>query len=76
MTCEIVLKSTSDIKNLNDAAFGYDGKITVSSGRFYIDARSILSLFALVGKKVNLVFPDHERPEKINKLLKKIDYLF
>lgn len=76
MTCEVILKSTNDVKELNDAAFDYDGKVIVSSGRFYIDARSILSLFAFVGKKVNLVFPDHESSDKINTFLKKIEYLF
>lgn len=75
MTCEIALKSIHDIKKLNDVAFDYDGKIIVSSGRVYIDARSILSLFAFIGKKVNLVFPDHEEPNKVHQLLKKIEYL-
>ncbi len=75
MICQITLNSTNDIKELNDVAFEYDGDIMVSSGRVYIDARSILALFALVGKTVNLVFPDSEKPEKIYRLLKKINYL-
>lgn len=75
MTCQIVLKTMDDVKNLNDIAFDYDGKITVSNGLDYIDARSILFLFNLIGKPINLVFPDHEQPDKISNFLKRIDYL-
>ena len=76
MTYQITLKTMEDVKNLNDMAFSYDGKIIVSNGLDYVDARSILFLFNLIGKPINLVFPDHEEPNKISKFLKKIDCLF
>ena len=73
MVFEIKLESPKDVKELNDAAFDYDGKLTVSCGANSFDARSILGLFTLIGRKgINLVAPDCENPEKFANFVKKI----
>ena len=51
MVYEIKLKTPKDAKNLNDAALKYDGKLSVSCGSTTVDAKSILALFALIGRK-------------------------
>lgn len=75
MVLEITLKSTDDVKKLNDIAFDYGEKITVSSRNYTVDARSILALFAFIGTTVNLVFPDHCDIGKLNDVVKKLAVL-
>lgn len=75
MTCEITLRTMADAKQLNDVALDYGKTIQVSKGLTYVDARSILGLLALIGEKVNLVFPDHAEPEKVSRVMRKIEYL-
>jgi hypothetical protein len=73
MTFEIKLENPKDVKNLNTAALDYSGKLMVNCGASSFDARSILGLFALIGRKgITLVAPDHESPEKFAEVIKKI----
>jgi hypothetical protein len=74
MVYEIKLASPKDVKNLNDAALDYEGKLLVNCGSTSIDARSLLGLFTLIGRKgVKLVAPDHENPNKFAEIVKRID---
>ena len=71
MTVEIKLESPKDVKELNDAALDYLGKLTVNCGSTSIDAKSLLALFTLVGRKgIRLVAPDHENPKKFAEIAK------
>lgn len=73
MVYEIKLSSPKDVQALNDAALDYDGKLTVNCGSTIVDAKSILALFALIGRKnIKLVAPDHENPNKFAEIVKKI----
>ena len=73
MVYEIKLESPKDVKSLNDAALNYNGKLSVSCGSTTVDAKSILALFALIGRKnIKLVAPDHESPEKLSKFVKNL----
>jgi hypothetical protein len=73
MVYEIKLDKLEDAKNLNDAALNYNGKLMVSCGSTMVDAKSILALFALIGRKnVKLVAPDHESPEKLSNFVKRL----
>ena len=47
-----------------------EGLIDMNS--IIIDAKSLLALFSLIGKTVNLVAPDSADPEKFMNLIKKI----
>ena len=72
MTFEIKLENMKDAKKLNDAALDYDGKLAVSCGATSIDAKSLLALFTLIGRKgIKLVAPDHENPDKFFNIIKK-----
>ena len=73
MVYEIKLASPKDVKALNDAALDYEGKLSVSCDSDIVDARSILALFALIGRKnIKLVAPDHENPNKFAEIIKRI----
>ena len=73
MTFKIKLDNPKDVKRLNEAALDYEGELTVNCGSTIIDAKSILALFTLIGRKnIKLVAPDSENPEKFIKIVKKI----
>jgi hypothetical protein len=73
MVYEIKLCSPKDVKDLNEAALDYEGKLTVNCGSTSIDAKSLLALFTLIGRKgVKLVAPDHENPDKFAEIVKQI----
>ena len=73
MTFKIKLENPKDVKRLNEAALDYEGELTVNCGSTIIDAKSILALFTLIGRKnIKLVAPDYENPEKFIKIVKKI----
>ena len=73
MVYEIKLSSLKDVDNLNDIALDYDGKLTVNCGSASINAKSLLALFTLIGKKnIKLVAPDHENPNKFMDIIKKL----
>lgn len=46
-TMDISLRSVADIKNFANLAEGMDGEVTLSSGRYCVDAKSILGIYAL-----------------------------
>ena len=73
MVYEITLDKLEDAKNLNDAALSYNGKLMVSCGSTMVDAKSILALFALIGRKnVKLVADDNANFNKFKKLISSI----
>ena len=74
MVFKIKLENANDVRNLTDVALDYDGDLTVTCGSTSIDARSLLALFTLIGKKgINLVASDYENPQKFAELVKKFD---
>lgn len=75
MTIEVAIKTTDDVKFLNDVAFEYGDKIIVSDKSYTVDARSILALFSFIGKTVNLVFPDHSNIDRLRNIIKKLAIL-
>ena len=76
MVFEIKLNDFDDAKRLNDVAHNYDGKLTVSSGVTAVDAKSLLALLTLIGKRsINLVAPDHEKPDKFMTFLRQLGVL-
>lgn len=65
MTIEFNLKNANTALNLHNLAFSYGEDVFVSNKSTTVDARSILALFTLVGKTVNLVFPDGANNRKV-----------
>ena len=73
MVYEIKLSSPKDVKALNDAALDYEGELSVSCDSLIVNAKSILALFALIGRKnVKLVADDNANFNKFKKLISSI----
>ena len=72
MVHPITLKTKEDVLRLNDLATKENFNLKVSTGSIIIDAKSLLALFALIGKKVNLVVSDRTDPETFSHFIKKI----
>ena len=72
MVFPIALNSKKDILRLNELATKESFNLKVSNGSIIIDAKSLLALFSLIGKTVNLVEPDSADPEGFKNLIKKI----
>ena len=73
MVKRIRLKSKDDVEKINKVASKQSYDVHVSSGHLILNAKSLLALFALVGKaEVFLVAPDHLEIAKFNELIKEI----
>lgn len=71
MTKTVTINNTKDVEMINKIAFDQNFDTTVSCGTYMVDARSILGLFCLVGKKVNIIAPDDADPEEFAGMFKK-----
>ena len=74
MVYPIKIKSIKDVRKLNDIASKQDFPMYVSdkNGTVFVDARSLLALFALVGRNINLVAPDHANVEVFLKVVRSL----
>lgn len=72
MVFPITLNDKKDILRLNELATKEAFSLKVSNGSIIIDAKSLLALFSLMGKTVNLVAPDSADPIRFKNLIKKI----
>lgn len=72
MVYEIKLHSPKEAKDLCNAALDYEGELNVNCGSISVSAKSLLALFALIGRKnIKLVAPDHHNPDKFAEIAKK-----
>jgi phosphotransferase system HPr-like phosphotransfer protein len=46
-TAKIMLSTIRDVQNFVAIATGYEGEIDLSSGRYVVDAKSIIGIFSL-----------------------------
>lgn len=70
---EVMLKTKDDIKHLSDLACKQPYEVYVHSDNdeVMIDARSLLALFTLVGKKCRIVVEDYVDPNMFAKFVRK-----
>ena len=67
------LSTAEDAIKLNRLATAQSFNVTVTNGKtLVIDAKSLLALFTMIGKDVNLVAPDHASPEEFMDFVKKL----
>lgn len=66
------LKDKEDVLRLNKEATKNLIKILVESGSILVDARSLLALYALIGKKVKLIASDREDAKEFADFVKKV----
>ena len=72
MVREIEIKDHSQIEKINRLACDTPLEVWLSSGTLMLDARSLLGLFALVGKKAFVVAEDDINPKAFQKLVNKM----
>lgn len=72
MQCYYKIKSLEDIYKLNKLASREDFNIYISVNSTMLDAKSLLALFTLLGKEINLVAPDHIDSAKFIKFVSRL----
>ncbi len=72
MIREIEIKDGAQVERINRLAAKTPYEVWLSSGTMMLDARSLLGLFALVGKKAHVVAEDNVNPKEFSKLVAKM----
>lgn len=72
MVKSIDITSHSQVERISDLASKAPYEVWLSDGTVMLDARSLLGLFALIGKRVNVVVGDRVNPADFNKLVNKM----
>ena len=57
---EIEIKNEAQVEKINKLACGAPYEVWLSSGNVMLDARSLLGLFALIGKRAKVVASEDE----------------
>lgn len=68
-TCKVKLNSIENVKNFVDALRSTDGNFELVSGRYVIDAKSIMGIFSLDLTKPLELRADTEIPDGITPFL-------
>jgi hypothetical protein len=66
----IVFNSKEDLYRFSELASKQDFNIYISTPFGQLDAKSLLALFTILGKEVNIVAPDHSSAQKFQAFLK------
>ena len=69
MTKTIEITSKSQVEKINQLASKAPYEVWLSADAVMLDARSLLGLFALVGKRASVVVGDHVNPEAFGHLV-------
>ena len=72
MTKSIQITDNSQVERISDLASKAPYEVWLSDDTVMLDARSLLGLFALVGKRVNVVAEDNVDPGAFERLVNKM----
>ena len=72
MLREIEIKDKDQVEKINRLACNAPYEVWLHAGNVMLDARSLLGLFALVGRKANVVVEDDVAPRSFQKLVAKM----
>lgn len=72
MVKEIKITSNEQVERINALASKAPYEVWLSNGTVMLDARSLLGLFALVGKRVNVVAEDDVNPSVFSHMVEKM----
>jgi hypothetical protein len=67
------INSKEDLYKLSELACKEDFPIYISTDYGQIDARSLLGLFTIIGKDINLVAPDHSDADDFFKFINQLE---
>ena len=71
MVHPVKFETKEDLYRFSELASHQDFGIYISTPYGQLDAKSLLALFTILGKDVNIVAPDHASAEDFIKFLKK-----
>ena len=66
------INTKEDLYRLSELASKEDYPIYISTSLGQLDAKSLLALFTILGKEVNLVAPDHANSEDFVRFIEKL----
>ena len=72
MVKEIMIKDKEQVEKINKLATHAPYEVWVSSSTMMLDARSLLGLFSLIGKKARVVAEDSVDPKAFARLVSKM----
>ena len=72
MTKSINITSNRQVERISELASKAPYEVWLSDDTVMLDARSLLGLFVLVGKRVNVVAEDYVNPHAFEKLVNKM----
>lgn len=73
MTRTIDIKTAKQVQRINQLASQAPYEVWLSTGNVMLDARSLLGLFALIGKKTQVVAEDSVNPSQFEHLVKEFE---
>ncbi|WP_295586130.1 hypothetical protein [uncultured Oscillibacter sp.] len=73
MTKVIDIKDESQVEKINRLACEAPYEVWLSTDTLMLDARSLLGLFALIGKKARVVAEDDVNPKQFSRLVSKME---
>ena len=72
MVKKLDIKSKEQVEKINDLACHTPYEVWLSTDTLMLDARSLLGLYALIGKRVNVVTEDSVDPRSLDRLVDKM----
>ena len=69
MVTPVKFKTKEDLFRFSELASKQDFNIYIGTEYGQLDAKSLLALFAILGREVNIVAPDHASADKFIKFL-------
>ena len=72
MTREITIQSEEQVRRINRLAANAPYEVWLSTSTLMLDARSLLGLFALIGKKAKVVVDDGVSPRSFQHMVAKM----
>jgi hypothetical protein len=67
----VVFNSKEELYRFSELASKQDFNVYISTQYGQLDAKSLLALFTILGKEVNIVAPDHASADKFYAFLEK-----
>lgn len=72
MMKELTIKDAAQVEKINRLACEAPYEVWLSNSAVILDARSLLGLYALIGKRVNVVTEDSVDPKSLDRLVSKM----
>ncbi|MCI9347788.1 MAG: hypothetical protein HFF83_00980 [Oscillibacter sp.] len=69
---EIEIKDKAQVEKINRLATEVPYEVWLSTGTLMLDARSLLGLYALIGKRAKVVTEDDVNPKMVQRLVAKM----